>query len=649
MKKIHLQKMEIENFKGIRSFSIELGDNTHIVGDNSTGKTSLLDAYLWALTGMDSNGICNFKVQPLDEDNNFIPKVITRVSLMMSIDGVAHSILKEHSQNWSVSRSTKEEVFKGFSSKYLIDDVPYTERQYYCKLSELICDSVNFHLLSSITAFMDIDIKNKRSKLMEMAGEIEDISGSYPHIKEAFEKGKTIDEYTTQVSSSLRELIKREKEIPLRVSENEKNMPTKDFTQLKEREKEITLRISSIDSQLQKTAESRAELFSDREKKIAEVEQKQKEVDEIVSSLAAERSRIIENIISERGDIRDKVSELKRKKSDLEYYIESNSSKERALSDKVKTLGEQWHKVNSSQFENTSESVCPTCKRPFSEEEQKETLNALIKSFNEGKVASLKLISDQGLEIKKELDNIRVKLSEQMDELPGVKSELSFQEAKLEVEELKVKNAPSLELLKEVSKEYQSKLMELNNLKLLTYEVSQVDVDEKDAQLMEEKARLQSEQKSLIREIAEEDMIEKVKNRRKELEQEASDISTSIAEQQGILYEINEYRNRYIDLVNEKVSNLFSYVRFQMYEQNISNDGTKEKCECLVGGVPYSTNLNAGAKINAGIDIINALSKWLDIQVPLWIDNKERVSNLIDTDSQLITLSVLKDSPLKVM
>ena len=37
-------------------------------------------------------------------------------------------------------------------------------------------------------------------------------------------------------------------------------------------------------------------------------------------------------------------------------------------------------------------------------------------------------------------------------------------------------------------------------------------------------------------------------------------------------------------------------------------DGTEyDTCECMVNGVPYS-DLNTAAKINAGIDIINAIS-----------------------------------------
>ena len=86
-----------------------------------------------------------------------------------------------------------------------------------------------------------------------------------------------------------------------------------------------------------------------------------------------------------------------------------------------------------------------------------------------------------------------------------------------------------------------------------------------------------------------------------------------------------------------------------MYQPNVSNDGEQEICECLVNGVPVSTNVNTAGAVNAGIDIINALSNWLEISVPLWIDGKESVTNLLDTDAQVITLSVVENQPLTVV
>ena len=86
---------------------------------------------------------------------------------------------------------------------------------------------------------------------------------------------------------------------------------------------------------------------------------------------------------------------------------------------------------------------------------------------------------------------------------------------------------------------------------------------------------------------------------------------------------------------------MFSYVRFKMYEQQI-NGGERETCEALVDGVPYSTNVNTAARVNAGIDVINAISRELNVYAPIFVDNRESVTKLIPTDSQIVNL--FKDS-----
>jgi hypothetical protein len=99
--------------------------------------------------------------------------------------------------------------------------------------------------------------------------------------------------------------------------------------------------------------------------------------------------------------------------------------------------------------------------------------------------------------------------------------------------------------------------------------------------------------------------------------------------------------------MEEKVNSLFTMVRFKMFSQQI-NGGLDETCEALIDGVPFSDANNA-AKINAGIDIINAFSKHYDIHAPIFTDNAEAVNRLLKTESQTIKLYVTKDKELKIV
>ena len=166
--------------------------------------------------------------------------------------------------------------------------------------------------------------------------------------------------------------------------------------------------------------------------------------------------------------------------------------------------------------------------------------------------------------------------------------------------------------------------------------------------LKNRKEQLKQEVSGLTRQLALEDNISKVEKRRDELNAEEAKMAADIAAVEGVLYEIQQYQKAYIELVENRVSSMFQYVTWKMYQKNVSNDGEQEICECLVDGIPVSTNVNTAGGVNAGIDIINALSRWLGISVPLWIDGKESVSKLIGTDAQIITLSVVPDSELRV-
>ena len=51
---IRLKQMKIENFKGIKTFGLDLdGDNCVIKAENGIGKTTIYDAFLWLFFGKD--------------------------------------------------------------------------------------------------------------------------------------------------------------------------------------------------------------------------------------------------------------------------------------------------------------------------------------------------------------------------------------------------------------------------------------------------------------------------------------------------------------------------------------------------------------------------------------------------------------------
>ena len=91
---------------------------------------------------------------------------------------------------------------------------------------------------------------------------------------------------------------------------------------------------------------------------------------------------------------------------------------------------------------------------------------------------------------------------------------------------------------------------------------------------------------------------------------------------------------------------MFKLVSFKMFEKQI-NGGEVETCEAMVSGVPYSS-LNHAMKINAGLDIINAICKFEGITAPIFTDNAESINELLPTQSQIIRLVVSDDDELTI-
>lgn len=641
MKEVFLRNMTIDNFKGISHFEVDMECLlTQIRGNNGTGKTSVYDAYLWLLTGKDSKGSESFKVQPVDQNNETIPKLTTTVSCRFSVDGLEIVFKRCLSQKWSKPKGTDREILKGNSTDYFIDDVPVTATAFNAKIKETFCDADKLRMISSVFQFFSLPVKDARSLLVQMAGEMPDIltEESYPRLFKDIKETKSVE------GSKQRALFARKKDedarigIPLRIDENERKRPVHDFAALKAEAERIERRISEIDGVLQRHAD--ATLFdacADLNKQLNEI---RTQIEDCERSFRKEREDAVSQNKSKLDTIRRKIDAFSADISSLERKSQMLDIEINEYQQNLKACREEWTKVNASEFKDTVDSVCPTCGRPFDEDFIVERRNDLIRRFNVEKVERLKEVREKGNRISEALSNA----NEQKREID--EKVLSIKKSRAEaVEEesravLKLDSVPTIENLKEASREYMTLLSKESSVKekiSIEKEKSQKAYD--DTEIENEKLSLKARLKDVLRMLGEESRIKEIEERRAQLEQEAVEVAARLAEHEALLHEIQRYGKERINAVEEKVSGMFRLVKFQMYERNVTNDGEKEICEPLINGVPYSGNLNYAAKVNAGIDVVNALSKWLGISMPMFIDNKESVFEIIDPIGQIITLT----------
>ena len=134
------------------------------------------------------------------------------------------------------------------------------------------------------------------------------------------------------------------------------------------------------------------------------------------------------------------------------------------------------------------------------------------------------------------------------------------------------------------------------------------------------------------------------KARISELEQEEKALGAQYEEAEHALYLCEKFTRVKSALLNDKINEHFKTVKFQLFKQNITNDGIDDICDVLVptatgAFVPFS-DANKAARLNAGIEIIGVLGEYYGVELPIFVDNAESVTHIIPTKGQLIRLVV---------
>ena len=133
------------------------------------------------------------------------------------------------------------------------------------------------------------------------------------------------------------------------------------------------------------------------------------------------------------------------------------------------------------------------------------------------------------------------------------------------------------------------------------------------------------------------------KERIAELEAREKELSRQYEALEQGLYLCEVFIKTKVSLLTDKINSKFQSVRFRLFIEQ-QNGGVKEDCEVMIpteGGrmVPF-TFANNAARINAGLEIIDALSSHWGLAMPVFIDNAESVTRLLQMDTQVIRLVV---------
>lgn len=638
-KSIFLEKLLLKNFKGIKDLTIDFGKETNIYGDNATGKTTVNDAFTWLLFGKDSQDISKFSIQPLNNIGETIDNLETEVEGMLKVDDTQITLKKVYKQKWVRRRGSKEAENVGNTTDYYINEVPQKEKEYQKKINEIIPESI-FKLLTNPLYFSSImSWQDRRKIIFDMNGDVsqQDVIDSN---KELAELGKllnpdeSIEDFNKRIKAKIGKLKKDRQNIPARI--DELNMTIKndiDFDALDFRKRGIVAGIKSIDEQLMDKTKTDDELFKKKDKLYG-----------LQTQLRDIKYEEIEKAESGKDDIAQKITSLNGQIAELKFDIRSleaersnNLKTVKVLENSTKDLRDKWYEENAKVFELPENAkVCPLCKRPFDEEDIESHRQELEENFKQNKAEILKSIKSEGKRKSEELKKFQKRASENESAIKNANAKLETLNNKKAELQSKLDNF-KINVDLDSNTGYQEVLRQVEQIEK---ELSKpIDMESQMIELKERKQNLQRELEGVDRDLSYREINNKTNARIKELRDKGKQLAQQIADLEKAQYLSDEFVRVKVGLLENSVNNKFKLVKIKLFNNQV-NGGLSERCEVMVDGVPFSTNLNSGMKINAGLDIINTLSSYYKVNAPIFIDNKESVTNLIDTNGQIINLIV---------
>jgi DNA repair protein SbcC/Rad50 len=533
---------------------------------------------------------------------------------------------------------------------YEVNDVPKTQKEYQAVVEEICPESV-YKLLSSPTYFpTKLKWQSQREMLFKLTGQVSDQEVAEGNEKfEALLKklnGKSFDDYKAQIAAKKKKIKNEIDLIPARYNEVERNLPEKQDWKLIEDELSV----------MEKEYEELDGQISDKTKLQDKVAQEraaiQKEIYELDSKLEEIRRNHQSKLNAQKHEAQEKVFELERKiktrnkqKAELQVEIKELDEELKTKEAKIKELREEWHKENAKTItftETGDEFLCPTCKRRYDQVDVQKKQEELTRIFNITKTEALKSITEKGKKISGQTKELAKDIEDKSKLVDQYDTDL--EKWRKEVDKLKgSEDTPSAlppAEEREDYKELQAKMQELS-LKLSS-PVETVDVEK----LKERKKNLTPKIDELKGQLRDRETIAKGKERMAQLDKQQKELAQELAGYERDEFAMQEFTAARIRKVEAQVNSMFSVTKFKLFDQQI-NGQVVETCQATHDGVPYA-DLNTAMKVNVGLDIINTISKHFGISVPIFIDNRESVNDLVSVDAQLVNLIVTKDKKLIV-
>ena len=625
-----LSEIMLNNFKGIKFINFEFdGNDASIYGDNATGKTTIFDSLCWLLFGKDSLDRADFEIktlvngEPLHNVNHEVEATFS------NDDGTSFVLKRVYREKYSNPRGGETKL-TGHTTDYFINEVPVKEKEYKAFINNMINEDV-FKLITNPLYFNEqYSWQNRRKLLLEMCGDIDDESviNSRDDLKRLAQllNGHTVEEQKKIVVAKKIAINKELDMIPIRIDEAVRNKPeiVSDKTKLTQ---DIQVILNGIDE-------------LEKEKAIInngfEATEKQSKMREINRQLEARRSEVLSDYKKDKQALRSNyelsLMQLKSLEAERDRYYDRHNDLNRDIdleNKRIEKLQDEFNSFNNQKFDTVN---CPTCGQPYPDEKRAE-LETIFNTQKSTNLEEWQKLIDSAKAMKQsymeQQDIMAVKVDGLTNQIADKQKEYDSQFKNYE--ELQEPNIEDDSVYKDLKAE----------LFILELDDGNEADDNKLLKIDTDLKELKSKKLALETELNKFKMAGDIDIRIAELEAQRQ----KLAEEKNLLDEtsflIDEFVKTKVDLLEQSINSHFEYARFKMFNVLV-NGNIEECCETTYKCVPYRS-MNNAARMNVGLDIINALTKFYNVTAPVFIDNAEAVTDFIKCNSQTIKLVVDAD------
>lgn len=649
---IKFKKVKIRNFRGLVSFDANLeGRSVRISGANGLGKSSVADAITWVLFGKDSRRRTAFPIDPVDDAGRIIHNLDVSVELEMLIDGQPTTLRRRRQEKWVQKRGMTTEQLDGHQTTCYIDGRPLPSSDFSSHVDTIVKEEL-FRALTTPDYFPSLPMDQQYRLLVKIVGTrtlAEIAAKDEEAMKVVDELGqRSLDQYRQGLAYDLQRTRKEQELIPVRLSE------VQGFIE--------QVKAKGADG---KTAQRHAKGI---EEKLRQVTQ---EIDSMAGVVRAENARYndqrayIQQLRQQRAAIEDRIEKQNREartlhqslvckaKEELEATEERHTAAktmlglhERRLKDLEQQLEDfrrRWEEVERLSFSwNAEEAVCPTCGQPLPQDQAEQKRVETEIRFNERKMQQQDALDEEGKKLaasKQRLQDLSAAAREEMATAERLMPEARERLSKAEAEPIEQADYHDAADWQRLSGEIDQRMKELE-------QTTQAQEPPQLAALRTEEQAYRKELRLLEQTIDRSKQIDEYVRREKELQKQRTTLSGDIARMQTRLEAAERLQLMEANDLQKRVNELFPSVRFRL-SRELLNGREVGHCELSVDGVPYS-GLSTSERINAGLELINAIARHYRIVAPIVIDNAEAVNKVAPTLGQQILLEVSPAKKLNV-